>query len=374
MTSDVRPAVYARVSTDDKDQEPETQLVPLRAECERSEWPAPLEYVDRAAAGDFGRRTAWAQLLDDAHHRRFNLVLVYRLDRAFRSVHHGATTLELLRSLGVGIRSIGEPWVDTTTPYGEAMYHISVAWAGLETGILGQRTAEGMARAQRLGTRSGRAIGRPRVDGDSEQLLSMVDSGITTLSEQARHVGMSRETMRRRMSELGYDWSSENARWIAQDLSRPTSVGSVATVRTPKQDQVSAQLELMAADAASREQLDESVIAAVGITFGQIVVVNEIELAADQATVTALGAALGRAAHTLTSAINSLEKHGLVTRYKDRVDRRVIRIRLTPGGNKVLAKWREHRDEILESTITPNAGLAESEQRHVGAEVRAFDN
>ena len=50
---EMRVAIYARVSTSDKDQEPETQLLPLREFCAAQGWTLVAEYVDRAPANDF---------------------------------------------------------------------------------------------------------------------------------------------------------------------------------------------------------------------------------------------------------------------------------------------------------------------------------
>lgn len=151
--------IYARISTDDKNQDPDTQLLPLRAYCERQGWPVFQEYIDRAAATDFGRRHRWNCMLLDASVKHFDLMLVYRLDRAFRSVLDGVNTLERLRGWHVGFRSLSEPYIDTTTPFGEAMFHISAAWAQLESGILGERVSAGMARAKAQGIH----VGRPRM-------------------------------------------------------------------------------------------------------------------------------------------------------------------------------------------------------------------
>ena len=117
------------------------------------------EYVDHAPATDLAQRTAWRQLIDDASKRNFDLLLVWRMDRAFRSVLDAATTLERLRAWGVGLRSYAEPWLDTTSPFGEALYYITVAYAQLERGILRERVKAGMERARK----QGRRIGRPRV-------------------------------------------------------------------------------------------------------------------------------------------------------------------------------------------------------------------
>ena len=156
----MKVTLYARVSTSDRDQDPETQLMALREFVEAQDgWTVYWEYVDIAPATDLAHRTFWRQLLDDASKRRFDLLLVWRMDRAFRSVLDAATTLERLRTWGVGLRSYSEPWLDTTSPFGEALYYITVAYAQLERGILRERVRAGMDRARKQGHR----IGRPRV-------------------------------------------------------------------------------------------------------------------------------------------------------------------------------------------------------------------
>jgi DNA invertase Pin-like site-specific DNA recombinase len=155
----MKVAVYARVSTSDKEQDPETQLMPLREFCAAQGWEVYREYVDQAPANDLLHRVQWRHLLDDASKRKFDLLLVWRMDRAFRSVLDAATTLERLRTWGVGLRSYSEPWLDTTSPFGEALYYITVAYAQLERGILRERVKAGMDRARKQGKR----IGRPKV-------------------------------------------------------------------------------------------------------------------------------------------------------------------------------------------------------------------
>src|ERR687891_672746 len=51
----MKVVLYARVSTSDKDQNPETQLVPLRDFCLAQGWEVHREYVDYAPANDLGR-------------------------------------------------------------------------------------------------------------------------------------------------------------------------------------------------------------------------------------------------------------------------------------------------------------------------------
>ncbi len=152
--------IYARVSTSDKEQNPLTQLMPMREFVDAHDSGIIFrEYIDYVSATDITHRYAWKDLLNDASHRKFDLILVWRMDRAFRSVLDAATTLERIRSWKVGLRSYSEPWLDTTSPFGEALYYITVAYAQLERGILRERVKAGMDRARKMGHK----IGRPRV-------------------------------------------------------------------------------------------------------------------------------------------------------------------------------------------------------------------
>jgi DNA invertase Pin-like site-specific DNA recombinase len=195
----MRVAIYGRISTADKDQNPETQLLPLREFVAAQGWTVAGEFTDRAPATDLRARTAWRDLLDQSARRRVDLVLVWRIDRAFRSVLDAATTLERLRTWGVGLRSYTEPWLDTTSPFGEALYYITAAYAQLERGILAERVRAGMDRARRQGRRLGRP-GGTRTEGFNErwrELVPQISAGAVSRRRAARVLGVSRTTIDR---------------------------------------------------------------------------------------------------------------------------------------------------------------------------------
>ncbi len=196
----MRVGIYARVSTSDRDQNPETQLVALREFVAVQGWEITGEFVDKASATDVRNRHAWRELLDKASRRHLDFVLVFRIDRAFRSVLDAATTLERLRGWGIGLRSYCEPWLDTTSPFGEALYYITAAYAQLERGILAERVRAGMDRARKEGKHVGRP---PVVSGEWDQLRPMVESGAVSRSQAARILGISRSTVWRLMSLKG---------------------------------------------------------------------------------------------------------------------------------------------------------------------------
>jgi len=109
----MKAALYARVSTADKDQNPEVQLSKLREYCGEMGWAVYQEYVDQASAADLLRREAWKRLMKDAALHKFDVLLVWRIDRAFRSVIHSANTL---RILGVTEWAFGVTWSHPSTP------------------------------------------------------------------------------------------------------------------------------------------------------------------------------------------------------------------------------------------------------------------
>lgn len=185
----MRIAVYARVSTSDKEQNPETQLRPLREHLAGLKGITPLgEFVDKASADDLRGRREWRGLLDLAMKRKVDLIVVWKLDRAFRSVLDGASTLQTLRACGCGLRSMQEPWIDTTTPIGEALYHITLAWAQLEKGQLTERVKAGIDRARAEGKHVGRPR-RSRAVADHPQwptVLLALEGGHLTRAEAAK--------------------------------------------------------------------------------------------------------------------------------------------------------------------------------------------
>jgi len=154
----MRVALYARVSTADKDQDPETQLMHLRDYCTAQGWEIYQEYVDTASALDVAHRTAWRQLLDDSARRRFKVVLVFKLDRAFRSVKHMHDTLATWEISEISFKSLREQF-DTSTALGRLLLNLLAALAEFELELIRERVKAGMDRAKRQGKR----IGRPRV-------------------------------------------------------------------------------------------------------------------------------------------------------------------------------------------------------------------
>src|SRR5436190_21795974 len=101
-------AVYARISTKNGGQNPETQLLPLREYARRRQIETITEYVDVGISGSKDSRPALDQLMRDARQMKFDAVVVARFDRFARSTRHLVVALEEFRALGVEFISLNE--------------------------------------------------------------------------------------------------------------------------------------------------------------------------------------------------------------------------------------------------------------------------
>ena len=194
----MRVAIYARISTSDKDQDPETQLMPIRDFIEAQGLEVYKTYVDRAPANDLARRVQWRQLLDDGAKRRFSVVLVFKLDRAFRSVKHMHDTLAVWELVGISFKSLREQF-DTSTALGRLLLNLLAALAEFELELIRERVKAGMDRARR----QGRLIGRPRVTdrkGFKKRfgaILERLNSGAIYRRQAAKDLGIGYATLKR---------------------------------------------------------------------------------------------------------------------------------------------------------------------------------
>jgi DNA invertase Pin-like site-specific DNA recombinase len=95
-----------------------------------------------------------------AHLQLGDTLVVWRLDRLGRSMHHLVELIEELRNRGIGFRSVSDGFIDTTSASGELIFHVFSALAQFERRLIQERTKAGLASARARG----RMGGRPAVD------------------------------------------------------------------------------------------------------------------------------------------------------------------------------------------------------------------
>ena len=127
----------------------------LRQYCKRRGWEIEGEYVDVGYSGAKEGRPQLNELMQAAHERRFDVLVVWRFDRFARSVSHLLRALETFRSLDIEFVSLSEQ-MDTTTPTGKMIFTVLGAVAELERSLTVERVKAGIRNARAKGKRIGR--------------------------------------------------------------------------------------------------------------------------------------------------------------------------------------------------------------------------
>ena len=191
----MRLAIYARVSTSDQD--PQLQLDELQQYAAARGLEVVQTYLDHGISGAKDRRPALDRLMRGAHRRRFDAVLVWKLDRLARSVRHLTTLASEFEALGVDLIVLGQA-IDTSTPTGRLLFHVLGSIAEFEGDLIRERVVAGMRAAQR----QGRRVGRPcRLSGgDRERIRRLRQSG-RSLRAIAALLSVSKSTVSRALAE-----------------------------------------------------------------------------------------------------------------------------------------------------------------------------
>ncbi|MGA2118985.1 MAG: recombinase family protein [Bryobacteraceae bacterium] len=199
MMTLARCAVYARVSTKDKGQDTENQLFQLREYCARQYWEIVETYTDNVSGSKgAAKRDAFKRLFVDASRRRFDVVLVWALDRFTRE--GVLETFEYVRTLnqyGVQFESYTESHFRTTGPAGELMLAVTAWIASQERLRISDRTKAGLARA----VREGKHLGRPWVVFSRDKAAEMRRQGMSSRAI-GKKMGIPFSTIRKRLGGL----------------------------------------------------------------------------------------------------------------------------------------------------------------------------
>src|SRR5271157_3277758 len=171
-THSARVALYARVSTSNGNQDPELQISELREYVTRRGWEIAEIYTDNGVSGSKDSRPALNRLMADAGLRKFDTVLVWKLDRFGRSLRHLINALAELEARGIAFVSLRDN-LDLGTPSGRLMFQIIGAMAEFERALIQERVKAGLRHARSKGKR----LGRPTIVVDRSRIASLRAQG-----------------------------------------------------------------------------------------------------------------------------------------------------------------------------------------------------
>ena len=182
---------YMRVSTADQNLASQRDIL-TQAGCARL-------FGEKASGAD-RERAELEKLL--GHVRSGDLVVVTRLDRLARSTVDLLTIVERLTVLGVGLRSLAEPWADTTSPAGAMLLTVFAGIAQFERSLIMERTSAGRDRAKAAGVRFGRReiLTAEQVAHADEMLAMGMTKSAVARTLQCHRVTLHRAFVRREAS------------------------------------------------------------------------------------------------------------------------------------------------------------------------------
>jgi DNA invertase Pin-like site-specific DNA recombinase len=161
----VRTAIYCRVSKDEQAddqryQDPENQLEPLKDFCKALGYEIVGVYTDRMSGAN-PARPEFRRLMADAMMRRFSGIVVWKIDRFSREgITPTLSYIKQLKDRGIWLKSMTESWLDTSQEGITEILLAIMSWmAAEERRKISERTKAGIARKRAKGEWKG---GRPK--------------------------------------------------------------------------------------------------------------------------------------------------------------------------------------------------------------------
>lgn len=182
-------ALYTRVSTEE--QKTDLQLMDLKEYVRRRDYEIFNTYED-IVSGATKERKALDQLFQDAKHRKFDIVLVWKFDRFARSLKMLVDSLALFQELGIDFISYKEN-IDTTTSMGRLIFHINSAYAEFEREIIKDRVIAGI-KAKREKTDT---WGRKVLASEMQQKIKEMIAAKQSIRTVAKTLDISTRTVRK---------------------------------------------------------------------------------------------------------------------------------------------------------------------------------
>lgn len=153
-----KASIYVRVSTGD--QETANQVLALTEWAKNRGYEVVAIYSEEESAWKTGHQRELARLLQDARKRKFDVMLVWALDRLSREGSLAILSLvHRLKTFGVKVLSYQESWTEAPGELAELLYALTGWVARMESQRRSERTRAGLARVVAQGKRLGRPPG-----------------------------------------------------------------------------------------------------------------------------------------------------------------------------------------------------------------------
>ena len=202
----MKVALYARVST--IEQESDMQTFALNKYCKEHDYAVTDIYKDKKT-GRNEKRPEYQRMLKDALYRKFDTLLVWKMDRLSRGkIVEVFNILEKLKGYGITVVSITEPYLSTDNPSADLILAIMAWAANMESKRIGERVTAGIKNWSK--EHSGQ-----RWHGKSWNIEKAIE---------LRQQGLGWRSIEKEMRKDGYDitWAGIRAELLRRGINKPS--------------------------------------------------------------------------------------------------------------------------------------------------------
>src|SRR3989338_5268661 len=174
--------IYTRVSTDDKDQNPESQLLKCRHYCSLHEHKIVEELTDNGISGDtyIFSRPSGTKVKELIEQGKAEGLVVFSVDRYSReNPIQVMQQLNHLKDQGITFISVSEPVFNMESEFAEPMKYMLTWFSNYFLVQHKKKVISGMERAKLKGTKSGKPIGRPKIQVNKFKVKQLHNQGLS---------------------------------------------------------------------------------------------------------------------------------------------------------------------------------------------------
>ncbi|MGO8761133.1 MAG: recombinase family protein [Desulfobaccales bacterium] len=213
---------YVRVSTEEQAREGvslENQGAKIKAYCELNDFVLIEIVADEGLSAKNLNRPGIKKILDMARNKEIEALVVYKLDRAFRSTIDALEVTKELDNYGIGFHSINER-LDTKSPLGKFFFTLIAGIAEMERGMIGERTSDALQRKIEKGEHVGHIPFGYKVEG-TQLTPFLPEQEVIRLAKELRDRGYTLQAIAEEFKSRGVKTKRGLVKWY------PTSIRNI---------------------------------------------------------------------------------------------------------------------------------------------------
>lgn len=203
----IKAVGYIRVSTEEQAREGvslDNQREKIELYCRMNDFALTGIEADEGISGKDLNRPGVKKILDMAKKREIDAIVIYKLDRMFRSTIDALNTATMLDKSGIALHSISEK-LDTQSAIGKFFFTLTASLAEMERNLIAERTSDAMQAMRAIGKSTGVSPYGYRLSVDGVHIESnQAEQEVIALVLNHRRKGLSYEKIAIALNKDGF--------------------------------------------------------------------------------------------------------------------------------------------------------------------------